>query len=82
MVYGGALAAGQGRVGGINGSGHLRGGSSASNTSAEFNEKRALYFEAGAREAWFCDLLGNMEFFDPAGPRERSAMCPEFPTEV
>ena len=55
---------------------------SESNTDAEFNEKRALYFEAGAQEVWFCDLMGNISFFDSAGPRERSAMCPEFPTEV
>ena len=55
---------------------------SESNTDRELIEKRALYFEAGAQEVWFCDLMGNMSFFDPAGPRERSAMCPEFPTEV
>ena len=55
---------------------------SESNTDAEFAEKRALYFEAGAREVWFCDMMGNMEFFDAAGPLERSAMCPEFPSEV
>lgn len=55
---------------------------SESNTDREFAEKRALYFEAGAQEVWFCDLMGNMEFFDPAGPLERSAMCPEFPAEV
>ena len=55
---------------------------SESNTDREFAEKRALYFEAGAREVWFCDMMGNLSFFDPAGPRERSAMCPEFPTEV
>ena len=55
---------------------------SESDSEREFAEKRALYFEAGAREVWFCDLMGNMSFYDPAGPRERSAMCPEFPSEV
>lgn len=55
---------------------------SESNTDAGFAEKRALYFEAGAREIWFCDLMGNMSFFDPSGPRERSGLCPEFPVGV
>lgn len=55
---------------------------SESNSDREFAEKRTLYFEAGAREVWFCDLMGNVSFFDPAGPRERSALCPEFPKGV
>ena len=55
---------------------------SEGNTDREFTEKRALYFAAGAREVWFCDLMGNMSFFDATGPREHSPMCPEFPTEV
>jgi len=29
----------------------------------EMKEKRALYFEAGAEEVWFCRRDGRMEFF-------------------
>ncbi len=55
---------------------------SESNSSRELNEKKALYFEAGAREVWFCDKFGNMSFFTPAGPAATSPMCPQFPATV
>ncbi len=53
-----------------------------SNSLRELNEKKALYFEAGAQEVWFCDKFGNMSFFTPAGQTAASSMCPGFPASV
>ena len=55
---------------------------SPTNSPAEIAQKRALYFEAGAREVWICDLEGAMHFHAPAGPLERSALCPKFPAQI
>lgn len=55
---------------------------SESNSDEEFAEKRALYFEAGAREVWFCDLMGNMTFTDAGGELPTSRLCPGFPAAV
>ena len=55
---------------------------SESNSARELNEKKALYFEAGAQEVWFCDTFGNMNFFTPAGQMATSPMCPGFPATV
>jgi Uma2 family endonuclease len=55
---------------------------SASNTSAELEEKRQLYFEVGAREFWLCDDNGNMRFFNPQGELERSELFGEFPEQI
>lgn len=55
---------------------------SDSNTDREFSEKRSLYLRAGAREVWFCDLMGNMSFFDAGGMLDKSRLCPEFPSAV
>src|SRR5262249_40859279 len=54
------------------------------NSEREIEEKKALYFDAGAREVWICDESGRMKFFtDPAGAaRERSKMCPKFPNRI
>ena len=41
------------------------------------NEKRTLYFEAGAREVWIVDLTGQISFFVPQ-PADRSLICPPF----
>lgn len=54
---------------------------SPNNTRREMREKRALYFEAGADEVWFCERDGRMEFFlkgDPTTPAA-SKRCPTFP---
>jgi Uma2 family endonuclease len=53
---------------------------SPSNTQREIDEKRALYFDAGATEVWICNLDGSMSFF--VGPDHQvpsSSLCPEFP---
>ena len=55
---------------------------SEGNSSRELGQKKALYFEAGAQEVWFCDLIGNMSFFTPAGQAAVSPMCPDFPATV
>ncbi|HEV8542983.1 MAG TPA: Uma2 family endonuclease, partial [Verrucomicrobiae bacterium] len=33
------------------------------NTTKEIEEKKALYFDAGAEEVWICDEAGRMTFF-------------------
>ena len=50
---------------------------SQSNSRSELNQKKALYFEAGAKEVWFCDRKGKMSFFTPEGPVANSRLCPE-----
>ena len=55
---------------------------SEGNSMRELNAKKALYFEAGAQEVWFCDTFGNMSFFTPAGQETTSPMCPDFPATV
>ena len=55
---------------------------SPSNSSAELEQKRLLYFEKGAREFWLCDENGNMRFFNPRGELERSELFREFPGHI
>ena len=52
---------------------------SQSNSRREFTRKKTLYFEAGAKEVWFCDTKGKMTFFTPEGPVDTSRLCPGFP---
>jgi Uma2 family endonuclease len=53
-------------------------------TDAELREKAALFFDAGAHEAWICSLEGAMTFFRPGdtSPRPSSELFPDFPTPV
>jgi Uma2 family endonuclease len=56
---------------------------SPSNTEAEITEKRALYFDAGAREVWICDRDGSITFFNaPDSTAPASSLCPAFPKLV
>ena len=55
---------------------------SPDNTEKEIGEKTALYFEAGAREVWICDLEGKMRFLSPTGDLSRSSLFPEFPRAI
>jgi Uma2 family endonuclease len=57
---------------------------SPSNSEAEMSEKRALYFEAGASEVWFCDEQGNLIFWLASTDKsvERSLLCPQFPERI
>ncbi len=55
---------------------------SQSNSAAELEEKRLLYFEAGAREFWLCGEDGKMRFFSPRGEHKRSEMFGDFPERI
>ena len=57
---------------------------SPGNTPAEMEEKRILYFNAGAKEIWVCSRSGEMSFYSPSAdqPRRSSALCPDFPRRV
>ena len=54
------------------------------NTRREIQEKRSLYFDAGAREVWVCDEAGRMSFFTgPDTAEEKSSRaCPGFPKTI
>ncbi|MGC8490954.1 MAG: Uma2 family endonuclease [Syntrophobacteraceae bacterium] len=55
---------------------------SPSNTASELEEKRQLYFQAGAREFWLCEENGNMRFFNPEGELGRSDIFGDFPARL
>ena len=56
---------------------------SRSNTPAEIDEKRALYFDAGATEVWICNLDGSMSFFSGVDRQlSASVLCPHFPHTI
>jgi len=56
---------------------------SPSNTPSEIDEKRALYFDAGATEVWICNLDGAMSFFvGPDHQAPNSSLCPAFPDRI
>ena len=56
---------------------------SPSNTPAEIDEKRALYFDAGASEVWICNLDGSITFFvSPDHQQSTSILCPKFPQAI
>jgi Uma2 family endonuclease len=58
---------------------------SPDNTPGEMEEKKTLYFEAGAEEFWLGDLEGNLTFFTKTASgssAERSVLASEFPTQL
>jgi Uma2 family endonuclease len=55
---------------------------SSTNTRKEMQAKRQLYFERGALEVWLCDADGKLTFFNPTGRLARSALFPDFPTQI
>src|SRR4051812_6381657 len=57
---------------------------SPSNTAAELEEKRVLYFDAGAKEVWFCERNGTMRFFARGVTKalRASRICPQFPKRI
>jgi hypothetical protein len=56
---------------------------SSSNSVSEINEKRVLYFDAGAAEVWICNLDGSMSFFSGADHQQStSLLCPNFPDRI
>ena len=52
---------------------------SPGNTVGELTEKKALYLANGAKEVWFCQENGAMEFFSHAGQIAFSLLCCGFP---
>ncbi len=52
---------------------------SPSNTLAEMEEKKELYFARGAKEFWICDKNGNMLFHKNTGALEKSELVSPFP---
>lgn len=55
---------------------------SPSNSEEEMQLKRALYFEAGAKEVWECDEDGVMAFHIATGGAGSSSLAPGFPGRV
>src|SRR5271165_4079816 len=56
---------------------------SPSNSTPEIDEKRALYFDAGAAEVWICNLDGSITFFgSPDHQLPASSICPSFPGRI
>jgi len=57
---------------------------SPSNSPAEIREKKALYFEAGAREVWICNQDGTIDFYchRNSNTQQRSEICPDFPAKI
>lgn len=55
---------------------------SPSNTKAEMNEKKELYFARGCQEFWLCGSDGTMQFYKNTGELARSLIFAEFPAVV
>jgi Uma2 family endonuclease len=56
---------------------------SPSDSHSEISERRALYFDAGAAEAWVCALDGSISFFvSPHHHLPASSICPAFPVRI
>lgn len=55
---------------------------SESNTTAEMNEKKALYFAQGALEVWMCDEQGLIKFYDNDGELNASRLASSFPRQI
>jgi Uma2 family endonuclease len=55
---------------------------SPGNTHAEIEEKKKLYFNAGAQEVWLSSGNGMISFFTPTGAINSSNICPGFPARV
>lgn len=56
---------------------------SPSNTQGEIDQKKHLYFEAGAKEVWICSEAGTMRFHEsPDRSKPASDLCPLFPARV
>jgi len=55
---------------------------SPSNSAAEIEEKKGLYFAKGAKEVWLCDEDGRVEFFTAEGPVDKSALFEAMPRQI
>jgi Uma2 family endonuclease len=52
------------------------------NSKEVIEQKKRLYFEAGAQEVWICDDAGGMRFFTRETALDRSALASGFPKKV
>lgn len=56
---------------------------SPSNTRAEIEERRDLFFEIGCEEFWTVGATGKVRFFTRDGNEsDRSVLCPAFPGQI
>lgn len=55
---------------------------SPSNTLAEMEVKKELYFARGAREFWICEEDGSMRFYNNHAQLEASRLAAGFPEQV
>jgi Uma2 family endonuclease len=55
---------------------------SPSNTRAEMDVKKQLYFEQGAQEFWLCDKDGSLLFFNPEQQILASCIISDFPNRI
>ena len=55
---------------------------SPSNTLAEMQEKKELYFARGAQEFWICQEDGAMQFYNNHARLESSQLALDFPIRV
>jgi Uma2 family endonuclease len=55
---------------------------SPSNTRAEMDIKKQLYFEQGAKEFWLCDKNGDMLFLNPKQQLVSSQIILDFPNRI
>lgn len=55
---------------------------SPSNTLAEMEQKKELYFARGAKEFWLCEEDGVMQFYNNHARLESSQCAPNFPARV
>ena len=55
---------------------------SSSNTLAEMEEKKELYFARGAREFWLCEESGTMRFYNNHAQLKASVLASGFPVRV
>ena len=55
---------------------------SPSNTLAEMEAKKELYFARGAREFWICEEAGAMRFYNNHTQLTVSSLASEFPAQL
>ncbi|MEZ5581396.1 MAG: Uma2 family endonuclease [Candidatus Competibacteraceae bacterium] len=55
---------------------------SPSNSVAEMEEKKELYFARGAQESWLCERDGRMRFFNNHQDLRNSELAPKFPSYI
>jgi Uma2 family endonuclease len=55
---------------------------SDSNTEAEMQQKRQLYFAQGAQEVWICDETGHIAFYSETACLSHSQRLPSFPVHL